>query len=82
MDFLEPEMTGKASPEYNEEEHIYDQLFRQCDRKGVGMVDVGELVDYIRHMQLQVQHPDEEVFESHESVSVERTSFLWSFSRK
>ncbi len=48
-------------------------LFKECDKKGVGLVDVKELVEYIRRMQLQVRRPSsegEETIDSQESVSM------------
>ena len=59
----------RNSTESNEEK-IFALLFRECDSSGTGLVDVKEIVDYIRHMQLQVQKTNgEEVLEPQDSVS-------------
>ena len=53
------------------ENAIYSLLFEECDKEGTGMVDVKELVEYIRRMQLQVKVPgeEEESTDTRDSVS-------------
>lgn len=61
---------GQAGSSELGEEHIFSLLFGECDREGTGLVDVAELIGYIRRMQLQVQHPEgEESLDSQHSVS-------------
>ena len=64
------------------ENAIYSLLFEECDKEGTGMVDVKELVEYIRRMQLQVKGPGEgeEFTDTQDSVSLNSLSLSLSLS--
>lgn len=64
---------GQGAPEevVSEESKVYSLLFQQCDKENEGLVDIKVLLEYIQKLQLDVlQREGEEVFESHDSVSV------------
>ena len=48
--------------------------FQECDVEGSGLVEVGNMVDFIRKMQLGQRDSGEEVYDSDEDVS----PFAWS----
>ena len=66
---------GEASPsspsQSQNEEQIFSLLFGECDTEHTGLVDVKDLIEYIRRMQLQVGRSGsgEDTVDSEDSVS-------------
>lgn len=56
---------------------MYSLLFQQCDKEGDGLVDIHVILDYIQRLQLRMPEQEEEVFESHDSVSASDWSFFF-----
>ena len=61
------------------EEKIFSLLFGECDKHKTGLVDIKDLIDYIRRMQLQVPRSEGEdpVIDSQDSVSC--SELCWKF---
>ena len=61
--------SDSGSPEPNSEEAIFSLLFQQCDSDASGLVQVDQLVEFIRSVQMGGSHPGDQVYDSHSDVS-------------
>ena len=61
---------GQGEEEEEDEEKVYTLLFRECDSRGEGRVEVAGLVEYLRQIQLGAQKKgsEEDVYDSQEDV--------------